>query len=179
MRYWLAKTEPETFSIDDLQRMGTSMWEGIRSYQARNSMRDDMKRGDWVLIYHSNAKPSGVAGLGKVVREAYPDFTAWDPTSKYFDPASTPEAPRWLMVDIAFVETFPRFVPLDELRGHAQGALEGMVLLANSRLSVQPVTRKEFNFVCKLARGEPIRPRRRRMPASPPPLPVAGIDAVP
>jgi predicted RNA-binding protein with PUA-like domain len=168
MRYWLAKTEPETFSIDDLQRMGTSMWEGVRSYQARNTMRDVMKRGDPVIIYHSNAKPPGVAGLGKVVREAYPDFTAWDPTSKYFDPGSTPENPRWVMVDVGYVETFPRFVPLDELRTHAAGALEGMVLLAKgSRLSVQPVTRSQYQFVLRLARGGPIKPRRRR-PASGP-----------
>lgn len=152
MKYWLAKTEPGSFSIDDLARLGTTSWEGVRNFQARNYMRDEMRVGDPVLIYHSNAKPPGVVGLGKVVRAAYPDHTAWDPTSKYFDESSSPDNPRWMMVDVGYVETFPRLVSLDELRTYATKQLAGMVLLNRSRLSVQPVGLKHYNFICKLAR---------------------------
>ncbi len=150
MKYWLVKSEPDVFGIDDLRRKGTEHWDGVRNYQARNLMRDEMKKGDRVLFYHSNAKPPGVAGLAEVVREAYPDHTSWDPKSKYFDEKSTPENPRWFMVDVGYVETFPRLVPLDELRHHPK--LAGMALLNNSRLSVQPVTRTEFDHIVKLAR---------------------------
>src|SRR5690606_23828048 len=123
-------------------------------YQARNHMRA-MKVGDRVLFYHSSADPPGVAGLARVCREAYPDFTAWDPKSKYHDPKSTPEQPRWFMVDVEFVEKFPRLVPLDELRA-TPGLEEMLVLRRGMRLSVQPVTRKQFDIVCRLGR------RRRR-----------------
>ncbi len=150
MQHWLCKTEPDVFSIDDLKRLKKSHWEGVRNYQARNFMRDGMRKGDPVLIYHSNAKPPGVAGLGKVVREAYPDHFAWDPASKYYDPASTPENPRWFMVDVGYVRHFRRFVSLEELRSHGDGALAGMPLLHRSRLSVQPVTPEQFAFIVDL-----------------------------
>jgi predicted RNA-binding protein with PUA-like domain len=145
-RCWLMKSEPDTFSIDDLERMGRSSWDGVRSYQARNFMRDEMQVGDKILFYHSNAKPSGIAGIARVVREAYPDHTAWNKKSPYFDPRSIPEAPRWCMVDIAFVKKFPRIVSLEELRHHK--ALRDMwVLRKGMRLSVQPVAAEHFRLI--------------------------------
>lgn len=154
VQHWLCKTEPDVFSIDDLKRLKKTNWEGVRNYQARNFMRDQMRKGDPVLIYHSNAKPPGVVGLGKVVRESYPDHFAWDPTSKYFDPASTPENPRWFMVDVGYVRHFKRMVSLDELRSHGEGdgALADMALMNRSRLSVQPVSPEQFAFIVGLAR---------------------------
>ncbi|HEX2153912.1 MAG TPA: EVE domain-containing protein [Acidimicrobiia bacterium] len=149
MRHWLMKTEPDAYSIDDLAADGTTHWDGVRSYQARNLMRDEMKVGDMVLFYHSQLRPPGVAGLAEVVRESYPDHTAWDPDSKYFDPKSTPEEPRWFMVDIGFVRKFDRLITIDELKEYPE--LSDMVLLNRSRLSVQPVTKDEFDFVVGLA----------------------------
>src|SRR5690606_17593040 len=105
-RYWLMKSEPGSYSIDDLQRDTRTSWEGVRNYQARNFMRDDMRPGDGVLFYHSGANPPGVAGLAKIARAAYPDPTALDPDSHYYDPKATKEDPRWVMVDIEFVEKF-------------------------------------------------------------------------
>ncbi|HND51333.1 MAG TPA: EVE domain-containing protein, partial [Pirellulaceae bacterium] len=140
MKYWLVKTEPESFSIEDLAKapQQTTCWEGVRNYQARNFMRDGMKLGDRVLFYHSNADPPAVMGVATVVREAYPDSFAWDKKSKYYDEKSTPENPVWLMVDLKLESVFPRPVSLDELRGVA--ALKEMELLRKgSRLSVQPV----------------------------------------
>lgn len=150
MRYWLMKTEPESFSIDDLERVGVEQWDGIRNYMARNYMRDDMKVGDRVLFYHSSAKPPGVAGLAEIASDACPDHTQFDPKSNYHDPKSDPDNPTWLLVDVKFVEKLPRFISLAELR--ARPELEGMVLLNRSRLSVQPVDRKHFDFIVKLAR---------------------------
>jgi len=149
-RYWLVKSEPDVYSIDDLERDGTTSWEGVRNYQARNFLQE-MKKGDRLLFYHSNAEPPGVAGIAEVVREAYPDSFAWDPKSKYHDPASTPEKPRWFMVDVGFVERFPHFVPLPLLK--EQPELEGMeVLRKGSRLSVQPVSKEHFDRVVQLGR---------------------------
>ena len=150
MRYWLMKTEPDVFSIDDLERVGVEPWDGIRNYMARNSMRDDMKVGDKVLFYHSNAKPPGEAGLATMASRAYPDPPQFDPKSKYHDPTSDPRDPRWLLVDVRFVGKLPRFVGLDELRTRPE--LEGMVLLNKSRLSVQPVDEKHYDFIVKLAK---------------------------
>lgn len=144
------KTEPEAFSIEDLKRLGRSPWDGVRSYQARNLMRDEMSVGDRVLFYHSSARPPGVAGLAEVVGAARPDHTSWDPASRYFDPRSTPEEPRWFMVEVGYVAHLDRFVPLDELRRHADGALAGMPLLNRSRLSVQPVTPEQYEFIVAL-----------------------------
>lgn len=149
MRHWLMKTEPDAYSIDDLAADGKTHWDGVRNYQARNLMRDEMEVGDQVLFYHSQLRPPGVVGLAEVVSAAYPDHTAWDQDSKYFDPKSTPEEPRWFMVDVAFVRKFPRMVSINELRGHDR--LQDMVLLKRSRLSVQPVTQEQFEFVVELA----------------------------
>ncbi len=151
-KYWLMKSEPNCFSIDDLakEKNKTTCWDGVRNYQARNFMRDDMKKGDEVLFYHSNAKPPCVAGVAKIVKESYPDFTAFDPKNKHFDPKSKQAEPRWFMVDIKLVKKLKRAVPLDELR--TIKSLDGMVLLQKgSRLSVQPVTKKQFETVLKVA----------------------------
>jgi predicted RNA-binding protein with PUA-like domain len=148
MRYWLMKSEPELFGIDDLARKGQEHWDGVRNFQARNHLRE-MSPGDRVLFYHSNARPSGVAGIAEVARAAYPDFTSWDPSSDYFDPASTPDKPRWFMVDVKFVRKLKRVIPLDELK--RQPALAGMALLRKgNRLSVTEVTKEEWDYILGL-----------------------------
>lgn len=148
---WLVKSEPDVYSIDDLARDGTTSWEGVRNYQARNFLRQ-MRAGDAVLFYHSNASPPGVAGIARVVREARPDPTALDRRSEYFDPRATAADPRWSTVELGFVERFPEVVPLARL--HGEPALEGMELLRRgSRLSVQPVTAPHFRRVVALGRG--------------------------
>lgn len=150
-RYWLVKSEPDVYSIDMLEEDGRASWEGVRNYQARNYLRE-MKVGDRVLFYHSNAQPPGVAGLAEVVREAYPDSFAWDPKSEYFDPGSKPDDPRWFMVDVGFVEKFDEPLPLPVMR--ADPHLEGMELLRRgSRLSVHSVTKQQYDRVIKLARS--------------------------
>lgn len=137
------KSEPEVFSIDDLARDGSTSWEGVRNYTARNFMRDGMQLGDLVLYYHSNAEPSGVAGLAKVSRLAYPDPTQFDPKSEYHDPGATKDDPRWLMVDVAFVERFPTLVTLEAIK--AEPALAKMLVVQKGqRLSVQPVDEAHF-----------------------------------
>lgn len=151
MAYWLLKTEPEAFSIDDLEREGVAGWDGVRNFQARNNLRA-MRPGDLAFFYHSSCQPPGVVGVCEVVREAYPDHTAWDSSSKYFDERSTPEKPYWYMPDVKFVRRFPRMVCLEELRGTP--GLEDMVLLRKSRLSVQPVTDDEWRIVEALAEGQ-------------------------
>jgi len=150
-RYWLMKCEPEAYTIQDLERDGTTTWEGVRNFQARNSMRDDMKVGDPVLFYASNAEPSGVTGVAEISRAAYPDPYAFEEGHKYFDPKSDSENPTWYMVDIRFVETFPDIVPLAVLK-EAKGLKDMVVTQKGSRLSVQPVTKKEFDIVVKLGR---------------------------
>jgi predicted RNA-binding protein with PUA-like domain len=150
-RYWLLKCEPEAYNIDDLARDGEATWEGVRNFQARNTMRDDMKVGDGVLFYASNAEPSGVTGVAEVSREGYPDSFAFQKGHKYFDPKSDPENPTWYMVDIRFVEKFPAIVPLAELKA-AKGLEKMVVTQKGSRLSVQPVTKKEHEIVLKLGR---------------------------
>ena len=146
-RHWLMKSEPGSYSLDDLERDGSTCWEGVRNYQARNLMRE-MQTGDLVLFYHSNANPPGAAGIARVEREAYPDHFSWDPDSRYFDPKSSPEEPRWWMVDLRFVERFDRFVPLAELK--ADPSLAGMLVTGRSRLSVQPVDALDFETVVRL-----------------------------
>lgn len=143
MKLWLMKSEPDVFSIDDLARDRRTTWEGVRNYQARNFMRDEMKVGDLVLYYHSNADPPGVAGVARVACEAYPDPTQFDPKSDYYDAGSKKDDPRWLMVDLEFVEKLPELVSLDRLKG--EPALEGMLVIRKGqRLSVQPVEKKHF-----------------------------------
>lgn len=146
------KSEPESFSIDDLKKAKRTQWDGVRNYQARNSMQE-MKVGDLVLFYHSNADPPGVAGVARVCRTAYPDHTAFDRKDHHYDPKSNPERPSWFMVDVEFVERFPTFVPLDALK--EAKALRGMLLTSGKamRLSVQPVEKRHFDAVCKMGRA--------------------------
>lgn len=147
---WLVKTEPDVYSVHDLARDGKTMWDGVRNYQARNFMRDGMRVGDPVLIYHSNANPMAIVGLGEVASETYPDPTAFDRKDKHFDPKSNPDEPTWYLVDIAHVRTFE--VPLERDLLKTQRALANMTLLARgSRLSVQPVEPAELKAVLALA----------------------------
>ncbi len=150
MKHWLVKSEPGTYSIDDLAREHRTAWEGIRNYQARNNLRD-MKAGDLVLFYHSSANPAGVAGVASVARQAYPDEAAFTKGHDYFDSKSDPANPTWFLVDLSFVERFPAVVALEQLK--QTPGLQDMVLLKSGRLSVQPVTAAEFELVCKLARA--------------------------
>jgi predicted RNA-binding protein with PUA-like domain len=153
VNYWLMKSEPNEFSITDLKNMPgrTEHWDGVRNYQARNFMRDQMQINDRVLFYHSGAKPS-VVGTARVVKAGYPDFTAWDPKSKHFDPKSTPENPIWYMVDICFEGQFAEPIPLSTLR--TVPGLENMMLLRKGvRLSIQPVTAQEFDIIVGMCGG--------------------------
>jgi predicted RNA-binding protein with PUA-like domain len=153
-RYWLMKCEPAAYTIDELARDGRTSWEGVRNYQARNLMRDEMREGDGVLFYASNADPSGATGVAEIVRAGYPDPTAWTMGHPYFDDARGQAAPVWFMVDIGFVERFGATVPLATLK--ATPGLESMVVTQKgSRLSVQPVTKAEFDIVVKLGRRRP------------------------
>ncbi|HEX5102349.1 MAG TPA: EVE domain-containing protein [Pirellulaceae bacterium] len=151
-KFWLLKTEPESFSIQDLAKAPnqTTCWDGVRNYQARNFMRDGMRVGDRVLVYHSSTDVPAVVGTAKIVRQAYPDHTAWDPKDSHFDPASTPEYPRWFMVDIRLERMFKQPLPLEKLR-HTPALKKMELLRKGSRLSVQPVTKSEFAAVLKFA----------------------------
>ncbi|PJZ69799.1 EVE domain-containing protein [Leptospira perolatii] len=158
MNYWLFKTEPETFSIDDLHNSPGEIapWEGVRNYQARNYLRDQVKKKDLVLFYHSSTKPTAIVGIAEVAKEGFPDHFAFDPKHKYHDPKSNPEKPTWYMVNVKFKEKFSRPITLEELKSH--GKLKGMVLLQKGgRLSIQPVTREQFTYICGLA-GAKTRP---------------------
>jgi predicted RNA-binding protein with PUA-like domain len=151
MKYWLMKVEPAAYTIEQLARDGKTSWEGVRNYQARNFMRDEMKRGDRVLFYASNADPSGVTGVAEIVREAYPDPFALKKGHTYYDEKSTADNPIWYSVDLGFVEKLPQIVPLDTLK--ETPGLENMVVTKKgSRLSIQPVTKPEFDIVVKLGR---------------------------
>jgi predicted RNA-binding protein with PUA-like domain len=152
MNYWLMKSEPEEFSIDDLRaRPGRrEPWDGVRNYQARNMMRDQMKKGDRVLFYHSNCEVPGIVGIARVVEEGYPDPTAFDPEDKHYDPRSDPDDPRWYLVEVGYVKKFKRTLSLAELREHA-GALEGFALLRKgNRLSVMPVEPAHYEYILGL-----------------------------
>jgi predicted RNA-binding protein with PUA-like domain len=150
------KSEPDVFSFDDLWKAKgkRTPWDGVRNYRARNFMRDQMRVGDGVLYYHSNAEPPGVAGVAEVASEPYPDPTQFDPRSKYFDPKSTPEAPRWQLVDVKAVKKLPRFVSLQELKESPELATMGVVQRGN-RLSVQPVTAAEWREVLRMGGSKP------------------------
>jgi predicted RNA-binding protein with PUA-like domain len=152
-RFWLFKSEPDAFSIDDLMRapQRRSSWDGIRNYQARNLLRDEVKKGDGVLFYHSSCKPLAIVGIAEVVREAYPDHTAFDPGETYYDPRSDPDDPTWLMVDIKGVVKFDRPVTRDSLM-QVDALADMMLLRRGARLSIQPVTRQEWTTVLKEAR---------------------------
>jgi predicted RNA-binding protein with PUA-like domain len=151
-KFWLVKSEPDSFSIQDLAaaKDQTTSWDGVRNYQARNFLRDEMKLGDRVLFYHSSTEPPAIVGTAKVARESYPDHTAWDKKDHHYDPASTEDNPRWFMVDLRLDQIFPQPLTLESLRDVA--ALKEMELLRKgSRLSVQPVRKAEFEAVLKLA----------------------------
>jgi predicted RNA-binding protein with PUA-like domain len=150
-RYWLLKTEPSSFSMDDLMRAPkkTTSWDGVRNYQARNMLRDDMQAGDLAFIYHSSTDPTGIAGIAEIVRGGYPDETAFDSKDSHFDPKSKRDAPSWYVVDVKGVEKFDEVITLESLR--KTKGLESMVLLKKgSRLSVQPVSPKEWEVITKL-----------------------------
>ena len=150
MKYWLMKSEPDVFGIDDLKKVKAEPWDGIRNYQARNMMRDEMKKGDLAFFYHSNADQIGIVGIMKVVREAYPDHTALDPKSKYYDPKSNPDNIRWAMVDVSFVKKFKRIITLDELRQHEKALKDMALLRKGNRLSIMPVTEHQWNYILQL-----------------------------
>ena len=150
-KYWLMKCEPSAYTIEALARDGKTGWEGVRNYQARNFMRDDMKAGDGVLFYASNADPSGVTGLAEIAREGYPDPYAFKKGHAYFDEGSRKDAPTWYTVDVGYVEMFPAIVPLETLKS-TKGLEDMMVTKKGSRLSIQPVTRAEYDLVCRLGR---------------------------
>jgi predicted RNA-binding protein with PUA-like domain len=153
MNYWLMKSEPDVFSIDHLARMKnqTSAWDGVRNFQARNFLKNDMKVGDLAFFYHSSCAVPGIAGIMKVVREGYPDKTQFDPKDDHYDPASKPESPRWFVVDVQFVKKLDRIISLEELRSHAQGKLKDMIVLKRgNRLSITPVTKSEWDFINSL-----------------------------
>jgi len=151
MAHWLLKSEPRTYSIDDLERDGECHWEGVRNAMATRNLKA-MAVGDRAFFYHSSANPPGVAGICEVIREAYPDHTAFDPDSPYHDPRSTPEEPRWFMPDVKFIAKLPRLVPLREIK--SSPGLEDMSLVRISRLSVHPVTDEQWRIICGLAGAE-------------------------
>ncbi len=153
MAYWLFKTEPSLFSIDDLKNRPdmTEHWDGVRNYQARNFLRDAIKVGDLVLIYHSNIPEPAVVGIAQVIRAGYPDFTALDPASDHFDPKSSAENPIWYMVDVCYVETLRRPVTLERIKGNP--LLADMPLVKRSRLSIQPVSREEWRIILAMGEG--------------------------
>ena len=147
-RYWLMKSESDTFSIDDLERVGTEPWNGVRNYQARNFMRDGMQVGDGVFFYHSNCKVPGIVGIAKVASTAYPDETQFDRTSDYHDPKAKREDPRWMLVDVAFERKLKRTIALDEIKQHADALGEGFPLIARgNRLSILPVTAAQWKLL--------------------------------
>ena len=152
MKYWLIKSEPDAFSIDDLKNAPAKKehWDGVRNYQARTFMRDEMSKGDPVFFYHSNCKQPGIVGIAEVASGAYPDHTAFDPNEKYFDPKSDPENPRWLKVDIRYKRKTRRLISLSEIKEH-QDQLEGFALVRRgNRLSVMPVSKEHWDFILSL-----------------------------
>mgnify|MGYP001309795237 FL=1 len=149
VNYWLMKSEPDVYPYQQLVEDGSTHWDGVRNYQARNMMRDQMKLGDFVLFYHSNFKPPHVAGVARVSREGYPDHTSWDASSKYHDPKSTPDAPRWFMVDLEPVSPLKTTVPLQDVRDNP--ACENMLLIRRGqRLSIQPVEAQDFDTILSM-----------------------------
>ena len=149
MNYWLMKSEPDAYSIDDLKTEKTTHWDGIRNYQARNMMRDSMKKGDQVLFYHSSCPQPGVVGVMTVCRESYPDHTAFDPDSKYYDPKSSEENPRWVMVDVKYKRKLKRTITLSEIKDSPE--LQGMALVKKgNRLSIMPLNAEEFETILSM-----------------------------
>ena len=150
MAYWLMKSEPDVYSIDDLRRDGREMWDSIRNYQARNMMRDDMRIGDKVFFYHSNCKEPAIAGIAKVASKPYPDSTQFDKKSRYFDPKSTQDEPRWILVDVEFVRKFKKPITLAEIK--ANKGLEDMILVRRgNRLSIMPIEKNHWDLILTMA----------------------------
>ena len=150
MAYWLMKSEPDAYGIDDLERDGREPWDGIRNYQARNMMRDDMRKGDLAFFYHSNCVEPGIVGTMRIAREAYPDDTQFDPKSKYYDPKSDPDNPRWLMRDVKYRRKTKRLISLTELKEHA-GQLQDFALIRRgNRLSIMPVSGAHWDYILSL-----------------------------
>jgi len=148
--YWLMKSEPDVYSIDDLRRDGREMWDSIRNYQARNMMRDDMRIGDKVFFYHSNCKEPAIAGIAKVASKPYPDPTQFDKKSRYFDPKSTQDEPRWILVDVEFVRKFKKPITLAEIK--ANKGLEDMILVRRgNRLSIMPIEKNHWDLILTMA----------------------------
>jgi len=149
MNYWLMKSEPNEFSIEDLKRKQREPWTGVRNYQARNFMRDEMQKGNRIFFYHSNCAQPGIVGIAQVASAAYPDPTQFDPQSNYFDPVSKPENPRWLLVDIAYERTLKRVITLDELKTRTE-LLDFALIKRGNRLSVMPVSKAQWEFILSL-----------------------------
>ncbi len=154
MKYWLMKTEPSTFGLADLERSPgqTTCWDGVRNFQARNMLRDEMKKGDRAFLYHSSCEQPGIVGIVEVVREGYPDPTQFDRRHAHYDPASKRDAPRWYMVDVKLTKPFSRVISLAELRAHERRELAGMLILRpGNRLSITPVEPAHWKFILSLA----------------------------
>ncbi len=153
MKYWLMKTEPSTFGIEDLKKAPrrTTGWDGVRNFQVRNMLRDEMKKGDRAFLYHSSCDEPGIVGIVEITREGYPDPTAFDRKHDHYDAASKPDAPRWYMVDVTLSKPFSRVISLVELRRHERDALSGMLILrTGNRLSITPVDAAHWKFICSL-----------------------------
>ncbi len=149
MSYWIMKSEPETYSIDDLKRDTVEPWNGIRNYQVRNMICNDMKVGDLAFFYHSNCAPPGIVGSMQIVKSAYSDHTAFDPENAYFDPKSSPEKPRWFMVDVKFHSKFKKMISLEELRQYPE-LKDLLILRTGNRLSITPIDKREWEFILDL-----------------------------
>ena len=152
MKYWLMKTEPDVFSLDDLKAAGTEPWDGVRNYQARNLMRDQMEIGDRIFIYHSRAKPMGIVGEARVASKAYPDPTQFNPEEKYYDPKADPANPRWVLVDVEYVRHYPEMITLAQLKEIPELG-DMMLVQKGSRLSIQPVSEAEWKLIESMVAG--------------------------
>ncbi|MCO4793150.1 MAG: EVE domain-containing protein [Bacteriovoracaceae bacterium] len=150
MKYWLMKSEPNVFGIDDLKKVKKEPWDGVRNYQARNFMRDEMKKGDMVLFYHSNCDVPGIVGTAEVSKESFPDFTSWDKKSKYYDPKSSEENPRWFMVEVKYKKKFKKTVSLQDMK-EMKPLKDMKILQKGNRLSITPVSKKEFDYIVKVS----------------------------
>ncbi len=151
MNYWLMKSEPAAFSIDDLKRVKVEPWDGVRNYQARNMMRDEMKKGDLAFFYHSNCQNPGIVGIMEIARAGYPDPTAFDPEALHYDPQNDPDNPRWYLVDVRYRRHLDRIITLQELKEYAEEELRGLPLLRRgNRLSVLPVTEQQWELILGL-----------------------------
>lgn len=150
MKFWLMKSEPDVYSIDNLKNDKTTYWDGVRNYQARNFLRDEIKKGDLVFFYHSNSEPSGISGVMEVVKEAYPDPSAFDSKNSHYDPKSKKENPSWYVVELKFLEKFKSVISLEALR-KTKGLEKMLLLQRGQRLSVQPVSENEWKIICNLA----------------------------